>query len=1027
MLSVDGLISGLNTSEIIEEILKYERRPVTLLEEQVTLATQRKTALMEVSAKLLALQSAAQTLSRASTFGAVKVSSSAEDVLAASGSSSLAAGSYTFRVARLARAASFSSNGFDTSDATAVGAGTLWIETGDARVDRETDLSILNGGRGVDPGAIRITDRAGNSSVIDLSGAITIGDVIDAINRADGIRVSASIAGSSDGDAGRGIVLNDGSGGTGTLSVQEVGGRSTAKDLGILGAASEATLHGGRIMSLGRSLDLDALNDGTGVAVRSGYDLVIRQKNGNSFSVDLSSARTLGDVLDLVNGHGDNEGITLSIAADGSRLAVADATTGAETTRILNGVQGRAATDLGIEIDTNAAAAEGARILAGLDTVLLRSLNGGEGIAAGSISITDRTGATATIDLSAAETLQDVLDDIEGAAGISVAATVNRTGNGILLSDTSSGTGTFHVAEAGGTTAADLGILRTVADDEIDGDPLSIAYVGRATKLADLREGRGVRLGRIRITDKAGRTFAVNLNGDETIGDVIQDIEGAASAAGSDLGVDINADGNGIILTSPTGTGTFLVEDLEGGKAAADLRIAGSAAGAERSIDGAGRRAIVIDADDTLGDVKRAIDDLGLDVSVAIVNDGSRMSPYRLSVTSEVSGEAGAIVVDSTGTSISFARNAAGQDAAIFYGDTSPMVLRSSTNTFAGLLGGLTLTALSTSDRPVTISAASDGDQVVESVQAFVDAYNAVIETVRDLTSWDAETETAGLLIGDGTLRNATRSLSRSLVRSVQGLPSGWNLASNVGIRVTRTGALTLDEGLLREKLAEDADAVASIFTAGRTIEDSTRLADFNNGGGVDATDAGAEFRIHQRDGTTIDVDISGDTTIRDLLASINEAADNTGDLIASISADGRSIVLEDASGGSTTFRVTALNSSPAANQLGLNRSADVSGGGTITGDVANLTEDYGVARRLVEAIEAFVQAGEGAIAIRTESLGTRIEGLNERIGEMEERISRREEILRRQFSQLEALLAGSQNTLSQLQSSLASIASASK
>jgi len=1027
MLSVDGLISGFNTSQIIQEILTHERRPVSLLADQVALATKRQTALMEVSAKLLALQAKSQTLSRASTFGAVGVSSSNGGVLAASGASGLTPGSTSFRVSRLARAASFSSNGFDTSDETAVGAGTLWIELGDARVDRQTELSILNGGRGIDRASIRISDRSGDSAVVDLSGAVTIGDVVDAINRTSGIQVTAAIAGSADDDPGRAIVLTDGSGGAGTLRVQEVGGRTAAKDLGILGSVAASTLQGERIIGLGRSLDLDLLNDGIGVAVRSGYDLVIRQKNGNSFSVDLSTARTLGDVLDLVNDHTSNEGITLSIADDGVRLAVADATAGAETTRIQNGVSGRAATDLGIEIETSEASAEGERIIAGLDTVLLRTLNGGAGVAAGSIEITDRDGSSATVDLSSAETLQDVLDAIAGAAGISIAATVNRTGNAILLRDASGGGGSFQVAELDTTTAADLGILQSVSDDEIDGDPLSIQYVGLATRLSTLREGRGIRLGDIRITDKAGISFTVDLSQEETVGDVIDDIAGAASARGSDLQVRINDDGNGIILTSPTGTGTLLVEDLDGGTTAADLRIAGSAAGATRSIDGAGRRAITIEADDTLQDVKDAIDNLGLDVSAAIVNDGSKANPYRLMITSEVSGEAGAVVADSTGTSLIFDRNATGEDAAIFYGETSPMLLRSPTNTFEDVLGGLTLTALSTSSDPVTVSVASDADAVVEAVQGFVDAYNAVIATIGDLTSWDADTETAGLLIGDGTLRNASRSLSRALVRSVEGLPSEWNLVSNVGIRVTRTGALTLDASELREKLAEDPDAVAAIFTSGRTLENSTLLADFNNGNGVSATDAGAEFRIHQRDGTTIDVDISADSTVRDLLRSINEADDNTGDLLASLSSDGKSIVLTDSSTGSTTFRVTALNRSPAANQLGINASADVSGGGTITGDEVNLTDDYGVARRLVDTIEGFVEAGEGAIAIRTDGLGTRIETLKERIEEMEERISRREAILRRQFAQLETLLADNQNMLSQLQMSLTGVTSVSR
>jgi len=49
-------------------------------------------------------------------------------------------------------------------------------------------------------------------------------------------------------------------------------------------------------------------------------------------------------------------------------------------------------------------------------TVLLKNLNGGKGVAGGLIEIQDRTGASTTIDLSEAETLQDVIDAINSSA-----------------------------------------------------------------------------------------------------------------------------------------------------------------------------------------------------------------------------------------------------------------------------------------------------------------------------------------------------------------------------------------------------------------------------------------------------------------------------------------------------------------------------------------------------------------------------------------------------------------------------------
>ncbi len=62
-------------------------------------------------------------------------------------------------------------------------------------VDEGTDLAALNGGAGVRVGSIRITDAAGGSSLVDLTGAVTVKDVIDTINSSTGANVRADAAG----------------------------------------------------------------------------------------------------------------------------------------------------------------------------------------------------------------------------------------------------------------------------------------------------------------------------------------------------------------------------------------------------------------------------------------------------------------------------------------------------------------------------------------------------------------------------------------------------------------------------------------------------------------------------------------------------------------------------------------------------------------------------------------------------------------------------------------------------------------
>ena len=96
----------------------------------------------------------------------------------------------------------------------------------------------------------------------------------------------------------------------------------------------------------------------------------------------------------------------------------------------------------------------GRRLLGGLKDTLLSSLNGGQGLTLGDLDLEDRSGATATVDLSNAETLGDVIDAIN-AANVDITVRVNRAGNGIELIDTSEGTGNLTIASGDANNAAE--------------------------------------------------------------------------------------------------------------------------------------------------------------------------------------------------------------------------------------------------------------------------------------------------------------------------------------------------------------------------------------------------------------------------------------------------------------------------------------------------------------------------------------------------------------------------------------------
>jgi flagellar hook-associated protein 2 len=105
------------------------------------------------------------------------------------------------------------------------------------------------------------------------------------------------------------------------------------------------------------------------------------------------------------------------------------------------------------------------------EATTLSSLNGGDGVTAGSFQITDKSGASAIIQLTGStfQTVDDLLAAVN-ASGVHVTASINSTGDGILLTDTSGGSGTLSVTDLnGGKTAANLHIKGSATSTTIDG------------------------------------------------------------------------------------------------------------------------------------------------------------------------------------------------------------------------------------------------------------------------------------------------------------------------------------------------------------------------------------------------------------------------------------------------------------------------------------------------------------------------------------------------------------------------------
>lgn len=824
-----GLISGINTGQLIDSLIAIEARPQTLVKNRNTELTAQQVAFQDISAKLLAFKLTADSLAKATTFNANTTTSSDPSVVTATSAASASPGVYNFTVSRLVSSQQVITRGFTDTDSTAVGAGSLSFEFGDSHLDADTSLTRLNGGAGVNRGRIRITDRSGASTVVDLSKALTIGDVLDSINSASGINVTASV----DGD---GLKLTDNTGQVASvLAVSNVGTTATATGLGLTQASVGATISGRTINTVGASTLLSDLNDGNGVRLAAaGDDLTINRRDGTSFNVNLSGSTKLSDVISKINAASGGN-VTASINSQGNGLQLVDATVGGTAFSVAAVGASNAAADLGIlgSAAGGGAQIDGSRLIAGLNTRLLKNLHGGTGVSLGTIRITNRSGSPATdVDLSGATSVADVISRIN-AAGAGVTASVNNAGNGISLADTTGSTAAnLQVADVSGTAAASLGLTANVASSTVNSGNLQFRYISEATKLQTLNGGGGVARGTFNITDSRGVSVDVDLT--STAINSVQDVLDNINSRGLGIHARINDHGDGILIEDTAAGGSAIKITEKGSSTAADLGLLGSATAAGQALDGSFEKSITLTGSETLSDLVTTINAAGLKVKASVINDGSASSPFRLALQGTEGGKAGAFVFDDGGLDFQGNTLAKAQDAVVFYGSTDPakaVAITSTTNTLTSLIPSATVTLVSASDSPVSVNISRDDAALSTTLKQFTTSFNSVISTLDKYDTYNADTQKAGVLLGDATVSTIRSSLYRLVNNRNNEVQTQFHSFAEIGIKVSSKSTISLDDTKLSAAIAKDRDALVNLFTYKTTATDSDNVTTTTAGG----------------------------------------------------------------------------------------------------------------------------------------------------------------------------------------------------
>jgi flagellar capping protein FliD len=466
-------------------------------------------------------------------------------------------------------------------------------------VHSNTKLASMNGGAGVFAGRFRVTDRNNVSFTVDISQTSDdlIGDVIRDFNGA------AVMAGSTArirvNDAGNGLIVVDSGLGTGTLSISELDGGSSAKDLNIKGTAPTATPN-----TLDGSFEY-VFNISATDTLTTLMNSINSRKIGVGATIVSDGSATAPYRLSLASQRSGSAGrMTVSATLPGMTFQSAMA---AQDAVVLYGSGEGGATPFAVTSSDNTIT----EIIAGMTLQLKQAV-------AAPVTVTVSRDMDAIV--NQVKKLVDGYNEV--VANINQNSTFDSKtfAKGILFGDSAvlsiqrtlrdSIVRTVPGIPAGQwNTFSAMGVKMTTVDkvtfDEsklrsaLDSDPDAVGTLFTKqrvmtldTKLTEMNDGRGVenRYGDdFRITRRDGVTMDVDIQGDTIVADILHSINSHPNNSDHKLAASLSSNGMSIILTdtsSQVGDNVLSVVALNNCRAAQDLGIATTTSLSESTLTG---------------------------------------------------------------------------------------------------------------------------------------------------------------------------------------------------------------------------------------------------------------------------------------------------------------------------------------------------------------------------------------------------------------------------------------------------------
>ncbi len=230
--------------------------------------------------------------------------------------------------------------------------------------------------------------------------------------------------------------------------------------------------------------------------------------------------------------------------------------------------------------------------------------------------------------------------------------------------------------------------------------------------------------------------------------------------------------------------------------------------------------------DNTLEKVRDKINSSGSGVTASVVTDatGSRLvlrstatgaeNGFRVTASDDDGNDTdatglSALTYDPSSPTNSMSQTQAAANAKV---QINGLDVTSTTNTFTGVIQGMTFKVGKVSDTPVDVTVSQDTEAMKKAINDFATAYTALNTLIKSQTKYDASTKTSSPLQGDQTV-NAILSGARSILSQSTNAAGSFSRLSDIGLSLDATGNMTVNSSKLTTALGSKQADVKKLFT----------------------------------------------------------------------------------------------------------------------------------------------------------------------------------------------------------------------